>query len=58
MKKTHIFLDNNVFDFLFEENINIFNEFSSDKFELCITKEIQFESDAIPDSKTKERTNF
>lgn len=42
-----IYLDNNVFDYLYENNIDILKEFPNNKFSLKITKEISFEVEAI-----------
>ncbi|WP_159240181.1 hypothetical protein [Pseudofrancisella aestuarii] len=50
-----IFLDNNVFDFLFEKNIDISKEFPIDKFIICIPREIKFESEHI---KLQEKNDF
>lgn len=44
-----IFLDNNVFDFLYEQNIDILNEFPKNQFRICISKEIKFETEPIKD---------
>jgi len=44
-----IYLDNNVFDFLYEKQIDIVKEFSKDRFCLHITKEIKFETEPILD---------
>ncbi len=44
-----IFLDNNVFDFLYEKKIDIFQEFLKDGYEICMVKEVDFESELISD---------
>jgi len=44
-----IYLDNNIFDFLYETNIDIVHEFPKELFRLCITKEIKFETEPIQD---------
>ena len=46
---TDIYLDNNIFDFLYETNIDIVHEFPKELFRLCITKEIKFETEPIQD---------
>lgn len=50
---TDIFLDNNIFDFLYNNNIDITKEFPKDKFRLCISKEIKFETEPIKEHKKK-----
>ncbi len=42
-----IYLDNNIFDYLYENNIDILKEFPNNRFSLKITKEISFEVEAI-----------
>lgn len=44
-----IYMDNNVFDFLYETQIDIVEEFPKELFRLCITKEIKFETEPIQD---------
>lgn len=45
----HIFIDNNIFDFLYKYKIDIFDEFPDDMFVLCINNEVSFESEFIKD---------
>jgi len=44
-----VYLDNNIFDFLYETQIDIVEEFPKDLFRLCITKQIKFETEPIQD---------
>lgn len=44
-----IYLDNNVFDFLHETQIDIVEEFPKELFRLCISKEVKFETEPIQD---------
>lgn len=46
-------LDNNVWDFLFAQNINLAAELPSDEFAIFITREVEIESMAIPVSESK-----
>ncbi|MBX2834507.1 MAG: hypothetical protein KTR28_06010 [Micavibrio sp.] len=50
-----VFLDNNVWNFLFANNIDLSNELPSDEFKICITREVEFETQAIPDKKAELR---
>jgi hypothetical protein len=45
-----VYIDNNVWDFLFDINLNLSVELSKDEFCLCITREGEFE---IPPMKEK-----
>ncbi|QBZ83915.1 hypothetical protein GHNINEIG_01984 [Hydrogenovibrio crunogenus] len=49
-----IFLDNNVWDFLFRNRIDLCAEFPPKRFNLCINKEVSFEKDEIPNLDTQE----
>jgi hypothetical protein len=46
-------LDNNVWDFLFEREIDLAAELPSDEFVIFITREVEIESMAIPDTEAK-----
>jgi hypothetical protein len=46
-----VYLDNNVWDFLFERQIDLSSELPSDRFCLAITREAEFEIPTIPDHK-------
>jgi hypothetical protein len=52
---TDIFIDNNVFDFLFDKDIDICKEFPKENYNLYITKEVKFETEPIPN---KEKSAF
>lgn len=47
----HIYLDNNVWDFLFDNRIDLAAEFPRPEFLLFITREAEFEIPGIPDQK-------
>jgi len=46
-------LDNNVWDFLFAKKIDLAAELPSDKFAVFITREVEIEGMAIPDTESK-----
>jgi len=46
-----IYIDNNVWDFLFERSIDLSVEFPNHTYCLCMTREAEFEIPPIPDSK-------
>jgi hypothetical protein len=46
-------LDNNAWDFLFSKEIDLANELPSGEFAIFITREVEIESRAIPDSESK-----
>jgi hypothetical protein len=46
-------LDNNVWDFLFSKRIDLLAELPSDEFSIFITREVEIESMAIPDTESK-----
>ncbi|MEY8702303.1 hypothetical protein AB4F11_04670 [Francisella philomiragia] len=48
---TKIFLDNNIFDFLYDKKIDLLKEFPKGEFCVCVPKEIKFESDCMPSDK-------
>jgi len=48
-----ITLDNNVWDFLFERNIDLRSEFPPESFAIYITREIEIEALSIPDHESK-----
>ncbi|AJI72475.1 hypothetical protein AQ14_586 [Francisella tularensis subsp. novicida D9876] len=47
---TKIFLDNNIFDFLYDREIDLLHEFPKEQFIICVPKEVKFESECIKDS--------
>ena len=47
--KITVFLDNNIWDFLFTRGMDICAELPADTFDLFVTREGEFELDAIPD---------
>lgn len=52
-----VYLDNNVWDFLFDRGLDLSTELPPDEFCVCITREAEFEIPPIPDSK-KQLKNF
>ena len=46
-----IFIDSNIWNFLYEQKINLLDEFSPNKYQLFIVGEQVFENRAIPDNK-------
>lgn len=46
-----IYIDNNVWDLLFEKEIDLSVELPSDEFCLCLTREAEFEIPPIPEEK-------
>ncbi|WP_150463934.1 hypothetical protein [Francisella sp. XLW-1] len=48
---TKIFLDNNIFDFLYDKKIDLLHEFPKEQFIICVPKEVKFESDCMPSDK-------
>ena len=44
-----VYLDNNVWDFLFRRAINLAEALPKDEFCVCITREAEFEIPPIPD---------
>lgn len=52
---TKVYLDNNVWDFLFKRDIDVCRELPANEFEICITREAEFEIDAIPPEKEELR---
>ncbi|MBV1798553.1 hypothetical protein [Siccirubricoccus sp. G192] len=48
---TAIYIDSNVWNWLFESNIDLWEEFPADSYEVCITNEIILEVDSIPEDK-------
>ena len=48
-----IYLDTNVWDFLFERQLDLEVELPSDEFCICITREAEFEIPPIPDGKAE-----
>lgn len=51
--KIAITLDNNVWNFLFDQQINLAAELSSERFAIYITREVEIETLAIPNHKSK-----
>lgn len=51
MEKHDLYIDSNVWNFLFDNKIDLRKEFPLDKFELFIVGEQELENTAIPDSK-------
>jgi hypothetical protein len=47
-------LDNNVWDFLFARKIDLAAELPADEFAIFITREVEIERMAIPDTVSKE----
>jgi hypothetical protein len=52
-RKIAVTLDNNVWNFLFERKINLADELPPDQFALFITREVEIEAAAIPDTEAK-----
>jgi hypothetical protein len=50
--KIGVTLDNNVWDFLFSENLNLASELPPDRFAIFITRQVKIEAEAIPNTKT------
>lgn len=50
MGKASVYIDNNVWDILFNNNIDLSKELPSEEFSLAITKEATFEIDSIPNA--------
>jgi hypothetical protein len=48
-------LDNNVWDFLFNKKIDLAAELPADEFAIFITREVEIESMAIPDTESKSK---
>ena len=48
---SHIYIDHNVWDFLYERNIDLAKELPSENFALHLTREAVFEISPTPDSK-------
>ena len=46
-----VYIDNNVWDLLFELKIDLSTELPDDEFRLCLTREAEFEIPPIPDEK-------
>lgn len=51
--KIAITLDNNVWNFLFDRNIDLASELPPDRFSIYITREVEIESSAIPGHESK-----
>jgi len=51
--KIAITLDNNVWDFLFLNGVELVSELPADKFAIFITREVEIEASAIPDRESK-----
>lgn len=51
--KIAVTLDNNVWNFLFNRNIDLAAELPSDSFAIFITREVEIEKDAIPENESK-----
>jgi hypothetical protein len=51
--KIAITLDNNVWNFLFDQQINLAAELSSERFAIYITREVEIETLAIPNHESK-----
>lgn len=51
--KTEIFLDNNIFDLLYDKNINLLSELSPIEYSFHIIKEINYEIEPIPHKEKK-----
>ena len=47
-----VYIDNNVWDFLFERNLDLSHELARDEFCLCLTREAEFEIPPIPAEKS------
>jgi hypothetical protein len=47
----NVYLDNNVWDFLFSKGIDISTELPNNEFCLCLTREAEFEIPPIPEEK-------
>lgn len=50
-ERISVYLDNNVWDFLFVRRLNLAEELPKDEFCVCITREAEFEIPPIPDCK-------
>ena len=48
-----VYVDNNVWDFLFERRIDLAVELPRDEFCLCLTREAEFEIPPIPPEKAE-----
>ena len=48
-------LDNNVWDFLFKKKIDLAAELPANEFAIFITREVEIESTAIPDTESKSK---
>jgi len=48
-----VYIDNNVWDFLFERKLDLAVEFPRDEFCLCLTREAEFEIPPIPPEKAE-----
>lgn len=53
MEKISVYIDNNVWDVLFKNNIDLSEELPNDEFNILITKEATFEIDYIPHADLK-----
>jgi hypothetical protein len=51
--KTSVYIDNNVWDFLFFRKIDLSVELPNNEFCLCMTREAEFEIPPIPNEKAK-----
>ncbi|GAB2923705.1 hypothetical protein [Rheinheimera gaetbuli] len=49
----NVYIDNNIWDFLFNNNLNLLDYFPADKYRLLITKHGRFEIEQMPDTKDK-----
>lgn len=51
--KIAVTLDNNVWDFLFQNGVDLASELPSDRFAIYITREVEIEASAIPERDSK-----
>ena len=51
--KIAITLDNNVWNYLFQKNVDLSSELPPERFALFITREVEIETFAIPDEESK-----
>lgn len=50
----NVYIDNNVWDFLFERQLDLAVELPREEWRLCITRETEFEVSSIPSKKLKD----
>lgn len=57
MEKTRLYIDNNVWDILYKNNIDLSEALPNNQFSLAITREAQFEIDSIPNKNIRDFAN-